>query len=95
MKENKKNEFYDEILRALWGYLSDKLSIPVSRLNKDNVASELLSKGVSEEIVKDLEAVLGESEFARYAPGNPGAAMDNVYTMSMNVISKMENTIKK
>lgn len=95
LKENKKNEFYDEILRALWGYLSDKLSIPVSRLNKDNVASELLSKGVSEEIVKDLEAVLGESEFARYAPGNPGAAMDNVYTMSMNVISKMENTIKK
>lgn len=95
LKENKKNEFYDEILRALWGYLSDKLSIPVSRLNKDNVASELLSKGVSEDIVKDLEAVLGESEFARYAPGNPGAAMDNVYTMSMNVISKMENTIKK
>lgn len=95
LKENKKNEFYDEILKALWGYIGDKLNIPVSRLTKENVADELLAKGVSEELIKELENVLNESEFARYAPGDANAAMDNVYTMAMNVISRMENTIKR
>ena len=41
LKENKKEEFYDEVLRALWGYLSDKLSIPLANLTKDNVEAEL------------------------------------------------------
>lgn len=93
--ENKKNEFYDEILKTLWGYLSDKLSIPVSRLTKDNVAAELSAKGVDEQLIKELGDVLNESEFARYAPGDPEAAMDNVYKMAMDVISKMENAIKR
>ncbi len=95
LKENKKNEFYDEILKALWGYISDKLNIPVSRLTKDNVADELFAKGVSEELIEELKRVLNESEFARYAPGDANAAMDNVYTMAIDVISKMENTIKR
>ena len=45
MKENKKEEFYDEVLRALWGYLSDKLSIPQANLTKDNVETELAKYG--------------------------------------------------
>lgn len=95
LKENKKNEFYDEILKALWGYLSDKLAIPVSRLTKDNVTAELAAKYVSNDIINELTNVLGECEFARYAPGNAEAAMDNVYKQAMNIIDKMESTIKK
>lgn len=95
LKENRRNEFYDEILKALWGYVSDKLNIPVSRLSKDNVAAELKSKGVSDELVSELEAVLNESEFARYAPGDANAAMDKVYSMAMDIISKMESSIKR
>ncbi len=95
LQDNRKNEFYDEILKTLWGYISDKLNIPVSRLTKDNVATELLSKGVDENIVKELEGVLNESEFARYAPGDAGTVMDNIYSMAMDVISKMENSIKR
>lgn len=95
LKENKKNEFYDEMLKTLWGYVSDKLSIPVSRLSKENIATELASKGVPEDIIKEFVNVLGESEFARYAPGDANAAMDNVYRMATDVIGKMENTIKR
>lgn len=95
LKENKRNEFYDEILKALWGYVSDKLNIPVSRLSKDNVAVELKSKGVGEELVSELETVLNESEFARYAPGDANAAMDKVYSMAIDIISKMEGSIKR
>ena len=95
LKENKKSEFYDELLKALWGYLSDKLSIPVSRLTKDNVAQELAIKGVDEKQIDELSIVLAEIEFARYAPGDSNAAMDNIYKIVIDVIGKMENQIKK
>lgn len=95
LKENKKNEFYDEILKTLWGYMSDKLSIPVSQLSKENIAAELEEKGINEELVKELHDVLNEGEFARYAPGDAGAAMDKVYNMAIEIISKMENSIKR
>ena len=93
--QNKKDEFYDELIKALWGYLSDKLNIPVSRLTKDNVAQELSHKGVNTELIEELHNVLGEVEFARYAPGDSNAAMDNVYKMAIDVIGKMENKIKR
>lgn len=93
--QNKKDEFYDELIKALWGYLSDKLNIPVSRLTKDNVAQELSHKGVNTELIEELHKVLGEVEFARYAPGDSNAAMDNVYKMAIDVIGKMENKIKR
>lgn len=94
LAENKKNEFYDEVLKALWGYISDKLSIPVSQLSKDNIEAELAKYGVSEELVKEFIAALNECEFARYAPGNESEAMDKVYSASVEIISKMENNIK-
>ena len=93
--QNRKDAFYDELLKALWGYLSDKLSIPVSRLTKDNVAQELSAKGVEDELIGELAKVLGEVEFARYAPGDSNAAMDNVYKMAIDVIGKMENRIRR
>jgi hypothetical protein len=89
------NEFYDEILKAVWGYLSDKLNIPLSRLNKENIASELAYKGVEDALVAELNDLLAEGEFARYAPGDKGATMDKVYKQAIDVISKMENSIKK
>ena len=94
LNENKKNEFYDEVLKALWGYISDKLNIPVSQLSKDNIEFELNKYGVSAELTKDFIAALNECEFARYAPGDENAAMDKVYTTASDVISKMEDSIK-
>ena len=95
LNKNSKNEFYDEILKTLWGYMSDKLNIPVAQLSKDNVADELLRKGVDSALVEELNKVLNECEFARYAPGDAATAMDNVYAMAISVISKMENSIKR
>lgn len=94
LAENKKNEFYDEVLNALWGYISDKLSIPVSQLSKDNIEAELTNYGVQEALIAEFIGVLNECEYARYAPGNENEAMDKVYSASVEVISKMENSIK-
>lgn len=95
LAESKKNEFYDEVLKALWGYISDKLNIPVSQLSKDNIETELSQAGVSDELTKEFIGVLNECEFARYAPGDESGAMDKVYGESVEVISKMENSIKR
>ena len=94
LAENKKNEFYDEVLKALWGYISDKLSIPVSQLSKDNIEAELTNYGVQKALIAEFIGVLNECEYARYAPGNENEAMDKVYSASVEVISKMENSIK-
>lgn len=91
---NQKEAFYDEVLKALWGYISDKLIIPVSQLSKDNIEEELTKYGVNSELIKDFIGTLNECEFARYAPGNQNEAMDKVYASAVEVISKMENSIK-
>lgn len=95
LADNKKEAFYDEVLKALWGYISDKLNIPVSQLSKDNIEEELAKYGVPSDLVKDFIDTLNECEFARYAPGNQSEAMDKVYAAAIDVISKMENSIKR
>jgi hypothetical protein len=94
LAEGKREAFYDEVLKALWGYVSDKLSIPVSQLSKDNIEEELTRYGVDADLTKTFLDALNECEFARYAPGNAGETMDKVYTTAVDVISRMENRIK-
>ncbi|NDV64418.1 BatD family protein [Bacteroides sp. 224] len=94
LAENQKEAFYDEVLKALWGYIGDKLNMPVSKLSKDNIEEKLIKRGVSEELIKEFLNALNECEFARFAPGDENQAMDNVYSVALNVISKIENSIK-
>lgn len=94
LSNNKQEAFYDEVLKALWGYISDKLNIPVSRLSKDNIEEKLRDHGVGEDLIKDFLNALNNCEFARFAPGNQNQAMDKIYSSSIEVISKMESSIK-
>ena len=94
LREHNSERFYDETLKAVWGYISDKLSIPVSRLSKDNIEEKLRNHGVSEELIKEFLNALNDCEFARFAPGDENQAMDKVYSSSIEVISRMENSIK-
>ena len=95
LAEKKNEAFYDEVLKALWGYIGDKLNMPVSQLSKDNIEEKLSKHGVSEDLIKQFIDTLNDCEFARYAPGNQNEAMDKIYTSAINVISKMENSIKR
>ena len=91
---NKKNEFYDEVLKTLWGYISDKLNIPVSELSKDNIDYELKKSSISEELIKEFIDLLNTCEFARYAPGDAASAMDKIYLSTIAMISKIEDSFK-
>ncbi len=94
MKENRKDQFYDEMMRALQGYFSDKLSIPVAELSKENIEASLKRRNVPEEPVKQVIGLLDDCEFARFAPGDDTGRMDRLYEEAARVIGQIENTIK-
>ena len=95
LAEKKTEAFYDEVLKAMWGYISDKLSMPVSQLSKDNIEGKLQQHQVADELVKEFIDILNDCEFARYAPGSQDEKMDKIYSSAIEVISKMENSIKR
>ena len=95
-KAGNKDTFYDEILKALWGYLSDKLSIPVSELNKDNISLRLSQRGVEDAFIQEFVKLLNDCEFERYAPiGNKESAMRHTFESTEKLISTLEATIKR
>ena len=87
-------EFYDEVMRTLWGYIADKLNISQAQLNKDNISAELDAKQVDTALTQQFLQTLNQCEYARYAPGNPDENMETVYNSAVDVISKMENNIR-
>lgn len=90
LKQNKKEAFYEEIERALWTYLSDRLSVPTAQLNKENIAQILASKGVAQELIDEMLKVLSTAEFARYAPVSDHA-MQDLYNDTTKMINQLEN----
>ena len=90
LKANDKDAFYAAIEQAAWTYLSDRLSIPTADLNKENIASLLHQKGVSDALVADVKNVLSTAEFARYAP-TTDHAMDDLYKATTNLIDHLED----
>ena len=94
LKVHDKGNFYNEVLRALWGYFSDRLSIPGSNLTRNNIGTELSLYGVDETLVDKFMEILDTCEFARYAPVESSAEMDKVYVETSDAIGKMENVLK-
>ncbi len=95
MKLGNQEEFYDEVLKAIWGYLSDKLAIPVAELSKDNIIDILTKNGVDEMGIKQLTDLLDTCEFARYAPSAVSSKMEDIYKKAGELISKLDQKIKK
>lgn len=94
LTENKKEGFYDEVLKAMCGYVGDKLSIPVSELNKENIENRLIGRNVPEATVSSFLKLLDECEFARFAPGDMSQTMNQTYDSAMNIITEIENNLK-
>lgn len=92
-RERKNDEFYDEVMRALLGYVSDKLNIQNIELNKDNVMDTLISRGVDKAIIDRFLSVLGECEFARFAPGDPDLTIRKLYDDAFNSIIELDSQL--
>ena len=95
MQAGKASAFYDEVLRALWGYVGDKLNIPVEQLSHDNISQKLSERSVDDDTISLFIRALDECEFERYAPGDPKGNMNKVYDKAMTAIERIEDTMKK
>jgi len=93
MKENKPSEFYDEALRALWGYVGDKLNIPVEQLSRDNINDCLTERGIDAATIAPFLEAIDECEFERYAPGDPKGNMNKVYEQAMKGITSLNEKL--
>ncbi len=95
LKEKNSNAFYEEVFKALWGYLSDKLNISVSELSKETAVEALSKKGVKESTSNQFITTLNNCEFARFAPGgNTTQTMDSIYAEAIDIISIIEKELK-
>lgn len=95
MKQHQSEAFYDEVMKALLGYAGDKLNIQNSDLNKENVSASLQTHGVEQHLVDAYMNIISECEFARYAPGDPDATMEKIFTSASDVINELDSAIKK
>ncbi|MEG1885490.1 MAG: BatD family protein [Alistipes sp.] len=94
MTEQNQHAFYEEMLRALWGYMSDKFNIPMANLTKENVREELHKRDVSLEETQRFTAIITKCDEAQYSP-MASAQMSDVYTEGLDLISRIESVIKK
>lgn len=94
LEKNERVPFYEEISKAIWLYLSDKLNIPLSSLSKDNVWDALNNRNVDKNVQQELEKVMTECETALYAGVGGSQQMNQTYTDAVEVISKLEESFK-
>lgn len=93
MLGGKQEEFYDEVLRALWGYVSYKLNMPAEKLSRENIQAMLEKHCVEERTIEKFTTALDECEFERYAPGDPAGNMNRTFESAMTAIMNIENAI--
>ena len=94
MEEQNRHAFYEEMLRALWGYMGDKFNIPVANLTKENVREELHKRGVSAEESQRFTSIITKCDEAQYSPA-ASAQMSEVYAEGVDIISRIEAVIKR
>jgi hypothetical protein len=94
LKNNQIDKFYEETLKAIWGYLSDKLSIPVSSLTRSNAETALRSRGVDDEKIIHLNNILDTCEYARFAPSASNSEAGKIYDEASQFIKSVENSIR-
>lgn len=94
MKAKRQGEFYDEVLRALWGYVGDKLNMTVESLSRENIAGNLDAAGISRETIDMFIRAIDECEYERYAPGDVAGNMDKTYNTAIEAIMDIENAMK-
>ena len=93
MREQNRHAFYEEMLRALWGYISDRFNIPVADLTKETIREELTRRGATEQ-AKDITAIISLCEEAQYSPVE-SATMTEIYGRGIEIVSKIESIVKK
>lgn len=94
LKQNQDEAFYEAVLKAFWGYLSDKLIIPVADLNRENATESLKRRQVSSDTINEFIQIVDTCEFARYAPSAVGGTKDELFQQAASLMGKLEKQIR-
>ena len=94
LEKNLDSAFYEELHKALTGFISDKFNMPQEALDKENIASRLREGGVSESLAEEFVGLLDTCEFARYSPASGEGALQAHYDTAARVISSIDSTMK-
>lgn len=95
MLAGKSNEFYDEVLRALWGYVGDKLNMPAEKLSRENISEKLQSHNVDDNTISKFLSAIDDCEMMRFAPGDPEGNMNKTFESAMTAIMEIEKVMNK
>ena len=95
MLVGKSNEFYDEVLRALWGYVGDKLNMPAEKLSRENISEKLQSHNVDDNTISKFLSAIDDCEMMRFAPGDPEGNMNKTFESAMTAIMEIEKVMNK
>ena len=95
LQKNLYTAFYEELHKALLGFVSDKLNMDAGDMSRENISSRLVEAGVSEGLAADFSALLDACEYARYAPDAGHDAMNTHYESAVSVISAIDASMKK
>lgn len=95
MLSGNQNEFYDEVLRALWGYVSDRMNMPVEKLSRENISETLINRDITQATIDKFINALDECEFERYAPGDAAGNMNKTYDSAIMAIMDIETSLKE
>ena len=93
-KSEETGKFYEEIGKAIWGYLSDKLNIETSKLSREVVLEQLQKQDISESLKDELLRILDDSEFSRFAPSSEKSDVNQLYGDAVSLIRNLENSLK-
>lgn len=94
LQKNLYTAFYEELHKALLGFISDKLNIPSAELSRDRMTEALSLGGVAPSLVETFISILDACEYARYAPSTGNEAMAAHYDSALNVISSIDSDMK-
>jgi len=95
VKNNNRDEFFDALTRAFWGYLSDKLTLPISELNRENARTTLTEYSVNNATIDEFMQLVDTCEMARFAPTAVHDSIQELYEKGEKVISEFEKQIRK
>lgn len=95
LKNNQRDEFFEALSRALWGYLSDKLTLPLSELNRDNAQATLSKYSVEENTISEFVRIIDICEMARFAPTAVNESISDLFGEAEMLISNFEKQIRK
>ncbi|MDI6802934.1 MAG: BatD family protein [Bacteroidota bacterium] len=94
LSQKKREEFYSAISQALWGYVGDKLGIPLSDLSQDSIKTTLTSRKVNDASIEKLINTINHCEFARFAPSSGSHEMEMIYKNTIELITSIEEELR-